>query len=235
MASRLPRQPVAPLPAAGRRRTKRAPSFSFADALAATPPPQNRREQILHAAVGLLTAEGFGALTQARVAELAAVRQSHITYYFPSRNDLLRETAVYGCNALLSALTAGVTSGVLNRDTLRHVMTADVHDRRFARLMCALIVASDEDARIKPWLASFDEANIGCLRKIFHHVGIPVTLDEVRFFHASHVGAVIIDLGESTPRSLAHAQRIVGAAFDAILQTASARGAVTATIKRGKR
>ena len=74
-------------------------TISFPSALAAARKPTNTREQILHAAVEVLYADGFGALTQSHVAACAGVRQSHITYYFPSRNELLREAAAYGCNA----------------------------------------------------------------------------------------------------------------------------------------
>jgi AcrR family transcriptional regulator len=199
------------------------PPLSFPEALARAPKPIGRREQILHAAVEVLNSEGFGALTQTHVAKRAGVRQSHLTYYFPARNDLLRETAAYGCDAMLEALALGIESGELNYENFREVMNVDVHDRRFARLMSALIVASDEDAQIKPWLANFEAANLEHFRRSFHKLGLLVTLDEVAFFHATYVGAVILDLGESTDESLARAQRQVMMAFDAIAHAAHAR------------
>jgi AcrR family transcriptional regulator len=197
--------------------------LSLPDALARAPAPAGRREQILHAAVDVLNTDGFGALTQTRVAERAGIRQSHLTYYFPARNDLLRETAVYGCEALLGALDAGIETGELNIENFRDVLAVDIHDRRFARLMCALIVASDEDAGIKPWLATFEAANIEKMRSSFLKLGLPVTLDEVAFFHATYVGSVMLDLGESTDDSLERAQRKVALAFDTIANAARAR------------
>jgi AcrR family transcriptional regulator len=214
--------------------------LSFPDALAQVPAPAGRREQILHAAVDVLNTDGFGALTQTRVAERAGIRQSHLTYYFPARNDLLRETAVYGCEALLGALEAGIETGELNIENFREVLAVDIHDRRFARLMCALIVASDEDAGIKPWLATFEAANIAKMRSSFQKLGLPVTLDEVAFFHAAYLGSVMLDLGESTDDSLERAQRKVAFAFDTIANAARARAparvrtkAKTATATRG--
>jgi AcrR family transcriptional regulator len=200
--------------------------LSLPEALSLAPAPTGRREQILHAAVEILNAEGFGGLTQTRVAERAGMRQSHLTYYFPARNDLLRETAVYGCGAMLGALELGIDSGELNLHNFREVLAVDIHDRRFARLMCALIVASDEDAEIKPWLANFEAANMEHLKSSFHKLGLPVTIDEVAFFHATYVGSVMLDLGESTDESLASAQRKVKMAFDVIADAARVRASV---------
>jgi AcrR family transcriptional regulator len=214
-------------------RKKASPSLSFPDALARAPAPATTREKILFAAMAVLNDEGFGALTQTRVAKAAGVRQSHITYYFPARNDLLRETAVYGCNTMLAALSAGIDTGELNLANFRQVMTADVHDRRFARLMCALLVASDEDARIKPWLAGFEAANLERLQQNFQKLDLPVTLDEVGCFHATLVGASLIDLGESTAASLLRAQRKVAIAFDALVHGAQARIKANANARKG--
>jgi len=197
--------------------------LNLAEALSLAPAPVGRREQILHAAIEILNAEGFGGLTQTRVAERAGMRQSHLTYYFPARNDLLRETAVYGCEAMLGALALGIDSGQLNIENFREVLAVDIRDRRFARLMCALIVASDEDAEIKPWLASFEAANMEHLKSSFHKLGLPVTIDEVAFFHATFVGSVMLDLGESTDDSLLRAQRKVTMAFDTIANAARGR------------
>ena len=202
------------------------PSWSLPDIFAAraeTQKPTGARERILFAAVEILNAEGFGGLTQTRVAERAGIRQSHLTYYFPARNDLLRETAVYGCEAMLGALELGIESGELNIENFREVMAVDIHDRRFARLMCALIVASDEDGEIKPWLANFEAANREKIRSSFHKLALPVTLDEVAFFHATYVGSVMLDLGESTDESLERARRQVTMAFDVIANAARER------------
>jgi AcrR family transcriptional regulator len=48
----------------------------------------NIRERILQAALGIIRTQGVKALTQPRIAKLAGVRQSHLTYYFPRKADL---------------------------------------------------------------------------------------------------------------------------------------------------
>lgn len=194
-----------------------ATPITFPDAIAALPAPATTRVRILHAAMEILNDEGFGALTQTKVAKKAGVRQSHITYYFPARNDLLRETASYGCNAMLEIMAGSIDAGTLTLKTARSIFVADLSDRRFARLICALVVASDEDDQIKPWLASFEVTNRERLLAMFLKLGLKINMADIELFHAAYVGSVILDLGDSTPESLDRSTRILQRAFDQIL------------------
>ncbi len=187
------------------------------------PTPGNTRERILHAAVTVLNDEGFGALTQQRVCTEAGVRQSHLTYYFPTRNDLLRETVAYSCEAMMGPISRHGDAGVLTLDALREVMTTSHEDRRWSRLMTALMVASDEDDRIKPWLAAFDQRMRDNLRGYFASVGLTVTDVEVEVLHAAFAGAILTDLAQSTPDSLARAQRVIRTVFESTVAAAQAR------------
>jgi AcrR family transcriptional regulator len=47
------------------------------------------RERILNAAIQIASKNGIKALTQPKVAKQAGVTQSHLTYYFPRKADLL--------------------------------------------------------------------------------------------------------------------------------------------------
>ena len=206
--------------------------ISFPDMLATRPQPtlaSSARERILFAAVEILNADGFGALTQTRVAERAGLRQSHVTYYFPTRNDLLRETAAFGCNTMIDVMAGAIDSGMLNIETLREFIAPDIHDRRFARLMCALTVASDEDESIKPWLKTFEDANRERFISSFQKLGLLMQESDLEVFHATLVGSLILDLGESSAESLLRARRIAFRAFDVLV--ASARPIETGKIR----
>ena len=52
-------------------------------------PEISTRQRILDAAIRIARKSGIKALTQPRVAAAAGVRQSHLTYYFPRKADLL--------------------------------------------------------------------------------------------------------------------------------------------------
>lgn len=48
----------------------------------------NRRQLILDTALDIIETGGMKALTQPRIAKIAGLRQSHLTYYFPRKADL---------------------------------------------------------------------------------------------------------------------------------------------------
>ena len=210
-----------PLPRPLPRKTKSSKSpggaLTLPGALAALPAPLATREKILFAAVTVLNEEGFTALTQQRVCECAAIRQSHLTYYFPTRNDLLREAAAYGCEAMLGAITQGIDAGLVTLTNMREKLSADITDRRWARLINALIAASDEDVRIKPWLAAFDAKARERLLADFRRLRLDATEGDVELLYATFMGAIQQDLGESTDASLGRAQRVIGLALDRLL------------------
>lgn len=193
--------------------------------------PASTRERILLAALQVLNEEGFGALTQTRVCRVAGLRQSHLTYYFPTRLDLLREAAAYGCEAMLGAVTRGIDEGVVTAGNMRATLNLDASDRRWARLFAALVAASDEDPSIKPWLAELNRKARSTLLRDLRRLGLDVSPSEVELLYATYMGAVHLELGESTRSSLARARRVVAAAFDRL---APARARKTPA-KRGSR
>jgi AcrR family transcriptional regulator len=57
-------------------------------------------------ALGLLAESGAHDLTQSKVSRAAGVRQSHLTYYLPTRADLLQEVARHSVEKLAGELAA---------------------------------------------------------------------------------------------------------------------------------
>ena len=60
------------------------------------------RQSILDAGVALLKEKGIAALTQPQVARAAGIKQSHLTYYYPTRTDLLLAVAENAIAATLA-------------------------------------------------------------------------------------------------------------------------------------
>ena len=186
-------------------------------ALTPAPTPTTTRERVLHAAVQLLNEDGFAALTQQHVCERAGIRQSHLTYYFPTRNDLLRETAAYGCEMMLAAMSAVTQARQLTIKEIRaQLFSVDESDRRMSRLMIALVAASDEDPRIKPWFGAFENENRAKLSAVLRNAGLVLADADIELLHAAYVGAVVLDLGESSAESLERARNVVHHAFDVV-------------------
>ena len=189
---------------------------------AALRPDASAREKILTAASELLLTEGFSALTQQAVAARAGVRQSHVTYYFPTRNDLLRATAQFGVETLLDP-TALANATAVDQPSLasfRTLLMPDKSDRQWFRLMTGLLIASDEDESIRPWLREFDERILQKLAAGFAAVGVAITVDQQHFLHAAFIGALHLDMQEQSDESFARVERTVAMALDMVLPPA---------------
>lgn len=184
---------------------------------AALAPDASAREKILTAASELLLNDGFSTLTQQAVAARAGVRQSHVTYYFPTRNDLLRATAQFGVEALLDPIASIGDGGAPSIDALRQLLMPDKSDRQWFRLMTGLLIASDEDASIRPWLREFDERVLKKIAIGFAAVGVDITVDQLHFLHAAFIGALHLDMQEQSDESFARVERTVAMALDLVL------------------
>lgn len=188
---------------------------------AALKPDASTREKILTAASELLLNEGFSTLTQQAVAARAGVRQSHVTYYFPTRNDLLRATAQYGVEALLDPIASIGVAGAPSLEAFRQLLMPDKSDRQWFRLMTGLLIASDEDESIRPWLREFDERIVEKLAAGFAAVGIAITVNQLHFLHATFIGSLHLDMQEQTDESFARVERTVAMALDLVLPPTS--------------
>lgn len=124
---------------AGRKRVERDPPEAAGGV----------RERILDAALGILRASGVQRLTQVNVAERAGVRQSHLTYYFPTRRDLLHAVIARGVDGTAdeAELVAGAR-GAPPATVLERVAAA-VADVDHMRLFVAMIVEADGDPALR--------------------------------------------------------------------------------------
>ena len=105
------------------------------------------RERILEAALRTLQEGGVKKLTQPKVAAAAGVRQSHLTYYFPKKNDMviaLLQGHIDHASARLDELEDGPVPEDIGSatDTL-------VSDRKRMRFFLGLIIEADGDPRLR--------------------------------------------------------------------------------------
>src|SRR5262245_50244241 len=108
------------------------------------------RERLLDAALAILSESGIQHLTQLEVAKRAGVRQSHLTYYFPTRDDLLvagTERVVEHLAAGLGRLAADGADGTRSR--LIERLAAAITDRAHMRMFVAMMVEADGDPAVR--------------------------------------------------------------------------------------
>ena len=109
------------------------------------------KEDILEAGESLLREKGVAALTQPQVAKAAGIKQSHLTYYFPTRAELLLGIAEQSIRVAMRNLAARLEEKSLQTtlaelaDTVAKVMISGLPPR----VMLGLIVAADTDPDIR--------------------------------------------------------------------------------------
>jgi AcrR family transcriptional regulator len=107
------------------------------------------RERILDAAMLILRESGLKRLTQVAVAERAGVRQSHLTYYFPTRDDLLEAVVGSAVGAMACAIGAAVESGGAESGTWLERLVDSVAELEHMRMFVGMIVEADVDVSIR--------------------------------------------------------------------------------------
>ncbi|GAA4868886.1 TetR/AcrR family transcriptional regulator [Actinomycetospora straminea] len=112
------------------------------------PDRPDRRRAIVEAALAVIGETGPAGFTQPRVAAQAGLRQSHLTYYYPTRDDLLvavAEEAVRRRVALLREAVEGADGPEEQIAALARVLAAPEH----TRVLLALTQAADQNAAVR--------------------------------------------------------------------------------------
>jgi AcrR family transcriptional regulator len=168
------------------------------------------RERILEAALSLLAASGAHELTQPRVARAAGVRQSHLTYYFPTRGDLLQEVARYSIDKLAGQLAHG------RPGALPEVLAAGAADKRRSRIMLGLVTAADRDPKIKQRLRKFVAEIRTRMAPLLDAAGLATDAQSVAFFHSVIVGCAVLQIARDNAEARAEAKAVLGKAASCI-------------------
>lgn len=108
------------------------------------------REKILKSAVKLLADCGIRKLAQPQIAKKAGVPQGHMTYYFPTRSDLLLAVAERSLQSIGQFLIkkAAQASPLTNQDSLSLVLPL-LKDKNRTRMLIGLLVESDENPSLR--------------------------------------------------------------------------------------
>jgi AcrR family transcriptional regulator len=182
------------------------------------------RTRLLQATLELVHTQGFQALTQAKAAAAAGVRQSHLTYYFPTRNELLKAVVQHGVASILDSLSDGSSPDPKALARLRRRVTERICNHGMARIMIGLTLASEEDPSLKRWLAQFQEDMQQRLRALLRSYGLRPTQQDVVMLHVIGIGISMLSLGAGTEDAEAQAKRLVLHAFDRMVEESRARG-----------
>jgi AcrR family transcriptional regulator len=162
--------------------------------------------------------QGFSAFTQIRVASRVGMRQSHLTYYFPTRNDLLAAVARAAISRQLAMLDDLLDAGATGDVAALVGRMASKHEN--TRVMMALAQAADEEPRVRKLFQELADGIFGRMGKLLSNLGAEPTDESRRLLHALSVGLAVVDLAVARPGGEGRASDVFGTALT-LLQTAS--------------
>ncbi len=149
------------------------------------------KEDILGAGSGLLREKGVTALTQPQIALAANIKQSHLTYYFPTRASLLLAIAEFTIFGVMDKVTTQLRArphGETLADTVSNIMIEGLPPR----VLIGLIVAADNDPDIRKLLRKLVRHVRSAVRHLLQEAGLAADDEAARLFHATIVGLAVM-------------------------------------------
>ena len=142
----------------------------------------------------MLREHGYTGFTQPRVAARAGLRQSHLTYYHPTRLDLLEAVGRAAMERQLAAVDAMLGS-LPSLDAAADAIAVLVNRYENTRVLMALAQAGDEEPRLRELFRELADGIVARLTTFLGRFGVPTVTDEpARLLHATAVGLAVVGL-----------------------------------------
>jgi AcrR family transcriptional regulator len=174
---------------------------------------QDRRKKILEAGLAILREQGLPGLTQPRVAAMTGLRQSHLTYYYPTRADLLTAVARVAIDGQLAGVRA-LTKSISSRGQAATKMAAVVARHENTRVLTALNQAADQESAVQTLFNELLEGFVAELATLLERLQLSPTPARIDLLHALLVGLSVIDLATSRKNGRARAKAALNLAFN---------------------
>jgi len=159
------------------------------------------KERLLDAGLTLLHEQGLAALTQPRIAKAAGVSQSHLTYYFPTRDELLLAIAEHSVDQALSRQLGGAGG-----DPVQALAGA----MRFlprVRMLLGLVSAADQEPALREAVGRLVDHVRQSIALLLTHLDYRLDQTQVLVFHAAVVGLAVMHLGRQSAVSEAELEK----------------------------
>ena len=181
---------------------------------------QDRRQQIVEAGLAVLREHGYVGFTQPRVAARAGLRQSHLTYYHPTRLDLLEAVGRAAVERQLAAVDATLGGRHASPTEAARAIAAVVARHENTRVFMALAQAGDEEPRLRELFRELADGIVSRVARFLERLGRPggSAAAEVpaRLLHALLVGLAVVDLATGWPDGTQRAADVLEAALHLI-------------------
>lgn len=180
------------------------------------------KQKILNAALDVLVENGFQALTQTRVAEVAGVSQGNLTYHFPTRTDLLKAVVEESKERMTVIRAAELEAGTFSWSSLEDFMMSLPLSKTMPHLMLALTVAKDEDPTLAEWFVQADLGMRQNFRLLLAKFGYQTDETTLHFLRATIIGAALMHIQQNSETSERVARAVMKTACDYLKQRVTA-------------
>lgn len=162
---------------------------------------QGTRGRILDTALALLNQLGYDKLTQPQVARAAGITQGHLTYYFPTRSDLLLAVAEHSLRASMTQFLERSAKAGSNPAAATMTVRQSLLDKARTRTILGLVIASDSDREIKKPLREMVKHARGLAAALLEAAGARATPQQAILMHACLVGLSVVTFALDSPKS----------------------------------
>jgi AcrR family transcriptional regulator len=155
----------------------------------------DKRQHIIECALAQLREEGFAAFTQPKVAARAGLRQSHLTYYYPTRDDLLVAVAEAAMERQIKALD-DLLAGSQSARAPTNIASL-LGRKENTRVLLALVQGADQEPRLRILFVNFAEQmrqRAGALLTGNRNRNTPMI--DAYLLHALCVGLAVLGLAQ---------------------------------------
>jgi AcrR family transcriptional regulator len=152
----------------------------------------DKRTDIVETALGLVQEEGLAGLTQPRVAKKLGLRQSHVTYYFPTRGDLLAAVTELAVQRRAAALEPMRRARTLQQK-VRALATA-LTDPGQTRVLLALAHMADSEPALRPQFRALNERITPAAVSILQAAGAEASPESIGLLQTTSTGMAVLAL-----------------------------------------
>jgi AcrR family transcriptional regulator len=163
---------------------------------------EDRRSQLIEAGLAILREEGLAGFTQAKIAARVNLKQGHLTYYFPTRTDILVAVARSAIETQLAGLEKMVGEASSIEKAVAAITAATVRHEN-TRVLVAMNQASDQEPEVQALFNEMTDAFVARLGGMLKRFGIKESQDRIDMLHALFVGLSVIDLATSRAKGKA--------------------------------
>lgn len=163
----------------------------------------DKRADIAATALTLVQEEGLAGLTQPRVAKRLGLRQSHVTYYFPTRDDLLAAVTDLAVQQRIAALDTARAARTLHRKIA--ALATVLADPAQTRVLLALTQIADHTPALRPHFRALTGGITPAATSLLQAAGAELSPEAIALLQTTSTGLAVVALatGQTDPAPIA--------------------------------